>query len=120
MIFSRGGRITPEDLGLLQMRRGDTASADPQRLQGVPATTAVLSWFQHEALRIVAERREVRRSDVIARCRISREVARRELIGLVRLGLLRRIGFGRGTRYVPLSWWLTMLSDVAEWAMTLI
>jgi predicted HTH transcriptional regulator len=62
-----------------------------------------LSWLQHEALRIVSERHEVRRRDIIARCRTSREAARRELAGLVRLGLLRRIGRGRGARYVPLS-----------------
>jgi len=36
------------------------------------------------------------------------------------MGLLRRIGFGRGARYVPLSWWVTFMSDVAEWAMALV
>ena len=56
----------------------------------------------------------------MARCRISREVARRELVGLVRLGLLRRIGFGRGARYVPLSWWLSVVNDALEWGMALV
>jgi DeoR/GlpR family transcriptional regulator of sugar metabolism len=77
-------------------------------------------WLQHEALRIVSERREVRRRDIIARCRISREVARRELAGLVRLGFLRRIGLGRGASYDPLSFWQTLMNDAAEWAMALI
>jgi predicted HTH transcriptional regulator len=85
----------------------------------VPATVA-LSWFQVEALQIAAERHEVRRSDIIARCRISREMARRELVGLVRLGLLRRIGFGRGAHYVPLTCWLTWISDALEWAFAFV
>ena len=71
------------------------------------------------ALRIVSEQHEVRRRDIVARCRISREVARRELAGLVRLGLLRRIGLGRGARYMPLSFWLTLMGDAADWATPL-
>ena len=54
---------------------------------------------------------------------VSREVARRELAGLVRLGLLRLIGRGRGARYLPLSFWLSLMSDVVdvvEWAMALV
>jgi DNA-binding NtrC family response regulator len=121
MIFKSGDWITPEDLDL-PMRRGSdvTEGAAAAERHGLPGAKAVLSWLQHEALRIVSERREVRRSDIVARCRISREVARRELVGLVRLGLLRRIGFGRGARYVALSWWFTMMSDAAEWAMALV
>jgi hypothetical protein len=34
-------------------------------------------------MRIVSERREVRRRDIIARCRISREITRRALADLV-------------------------------------
>ncbi len=121
MIFKSGDRITPEDLDLPMPRGADIAEGTPGvERQGVPAAKAVLSWLQHEALRIVSERREVRRRDIIARCRISREVARRELVGLVRLGLLRRIGFGRGARYVPLSFWLTLMNHVAEWAIPLV
>jgi two-component system response regulator HupR/HoxA len=120
MIFKSGDRITPGDLELPMGRGRDVAEGAPVEPHGVPVTEAALSWLQREALRIASARREVRRSDIIARCRISREVARRELVGLVRLGLLRRIGFGRGARYVPLSWWFTMVSDVAEWAMALI
>jgi predicted HTH transcriptional regulator len=118
MIFKSGDWITPGDLEL-PMRRGSdvTEGAAAVERHGVPAAKAVLSWLQREALRIASERSEVRRSDIVARCRISREVARRELVGLVRLGLLLRIGFGRGARYVPLSWWLTIMSDMAGWAM---
>jgi DNA-binding NtrC family response regulator len=83
---------------------------------GASAAKVALSWLQQEVLRIASGQREVRRRDVIARCRISREVARRALVSLVRLGLLRRIGFGRGARYVPLSWWLMMMSDALELA----
>lgn len=82
----------------------------------MPAMKAALSRLQHEALRIVFERHEVRRRDFIARCGISREVARRELASLVRLGLLRRVGFGRGARYVPLSFWFTVLTKAPGWA----
>ena len=120
MIFKSGDWITPKDLDLPMRRGGGVAeSAVDVERQGMPAAKAVLSWLQHEALRIVSERREVRRRDVIARCRVSREVARRELAGLVRLGLLRRIGLGRGARYVALSFWLTLMSDAVEWVMVL-
>lgn len=120
MIFKSGNWITREDLDLLMHRRGDAAAGTPGvEGQGMSAATAALSWLQREALRIVSEQREVRRRDIIARCRISREVARRELAGLVRLGLLRRIGLGRGARYVPLSFWLTLLTDIAEWVVAL-
>ncbi len=121
MIFRGGDWITPEDLDLLMPRGGDVAEgAAAAERHGVPAAKGARSWLQQEALRIVSERREVRRRDIIARCRISREVARRELAGLVRLGLLRRIGLGRGARYVPLSFWLTLMSDAAEWVIALV
>jgi predicted HTH transcriptional regulator len=101
MIFGSGDWITPENLDLSTRRAGD-GTAGIER-HGVPGPRAALSWLQREALRIAGERHEIRRRDFIARCRISREVARRELAGLVRLGFLRRIGVGRGARYVPLS-----------------
>lgn len=104
MIFKSGDWITPEDLDLPRPRGGGvTEGAAAVERHGVPAAKEALSWLQEEALRIVSEQREVRRRDIVARCRISREVARRELVGLVRLGLLRRIGLGRGARYVPVS-----------------
>ena len=102
MIFKSGHWITPADLDLPMHRRGDVADITAGAARhGMPATKAALSWLQYEALQIAAARREVRRRDLIGRCRISREVARRELAGLVQLGLLRRVGLGRATRYVP-------------------
>jgi predicted HTH transcriptional regulator len=81
----------------------------------------MLSSLQHEALRIASELREVRRRDLIARCGISREVARRQLASLVRLGLLRPMGSGRGARYVPLSFcWLPVMREAAAWAIALV
>ncbi len=121
MIFRRGDWITGEDLDLRTSARPDIgeSKADAER-HGRAGANAALSWLQHEALRIVAGRHELRRREFIARFRISREVARQELAGLVRLGLLRLIGRGRGARYVPLSLWLSFIHDVAEWAMALI
>lgn len=59
-----------------------------------------LDWPAQEALRIAAARGEVRRSDLIARCGISRESARKYFVGLVARKLLRRVGSGgRGVRY---------------------
>ena len=88
--------------------------------KGVAAAKAVLGWLEHEVLRIAAERREVRRRDVIAQCRVSHEVARRAFASLVRLRLLRRVGLGRAARYVRLSCWLTAISDLAGWVAALI
>jgi two-component system, NtrC family, response regulator AtoC len=104
MIFRRGDWILPEDLGLpARCGNGVVGSGADVKRPDRPAAEAMLSSLQHEALRIASELMEVRRRDLIARCHISREVARRELVGLVRLGLLRPMGSGRGARYVPLS-----------------
>jgi predicted HTH transcriptional regulator len=59
-----------------------------------------MSWLQREALRIIAERGEIQRRELIARFRISREAARQALRRLVDGGALRLIGRGRGARYV--------------------
>jgi DNA-binding NtrC family response regulator len=118
MIFRGSDRLAPEDLDLPVGRpTGVLGSQAPAGRQAVAVATAVLGWLQHEVLRIAAERREVRRRDVVARCRVSHEVARRALAGLVDLRLLRRVGLGRAARYVPLSYWLTLMSDMAEWAV---
>jgi DNA-binding NtrC family response regulator len=114
MIFARGDWITAEDLDLLTPR-----SADAER-HGPADPKAALSWLQRGALQITAKRGELRRREFIARFHISREIARRELAGLVHRGLLRLIGRGRGARYVPLSLWLTFLGDAAEWIAALV
>jgi predicted HTH transcriptional regulator len=69
---------------------------------------------------VAAERRELPRRELVARFRLSREAARRELAGLVGLGLLHLVGRGRGARYVPLSSWLSFVSDMNEWMMTFV
>jgi DNA-binding NtrC family response regulator len=121
MIFRGSDRLTPEDLDLVVGRPTRVMENQaPFGRQAVAVATAALGWLQHEVLRIAAEHREVRRRDVVARCRVSHEVARRALAGLVNLRLLRRVGLGRAARYVPLSYWLTLMSDVAEWAAALI
>ena len=121
MIFRGSDRLAPEDLDLPVGRpTGVLGSHAPAGRQGVTVAKTVLGWLPHEVLRIAAERREVRRRDVVARCSVSHEVARRALAGLVDLRLLRRIGLGRAARYVPLSYWLTLMSEVAESAAALI
>jgi DNA-binding NtrC family response regulator len=122
MIFRRGDWILPEDLALPAPWDDDRVErgVDAER-PDAPAAEAMLSSLQHEALRIASELREVRRRDLIARCHISREVARRELASLVRLGLLRPMGSGRGARYVPLSFcWLPVMREAAAWAIALV
>ena len=104
VIFRSGEWITPKDLDLPAPRSADVRrSAAHDRRRGVTAVKTTLGWLQNEVLRIATERREVRRRDVITHCRVSHEVARRELARLVQLRLLRRVGLRRATRYVPLS-----------------
>jgi DNA-binding NtrC family response regulator len=98
MIFKRTGWLQPEDLGL------PVAGIHEQpvpRGRALPTVEAVedLSWPHREALRIARERGEVHRGDLIDRCRLSTEAARRVLVTLVELGLLRRVGGGRAVRY---------------------
>jgi DNA-binding NtrC family response regulator len=100
MIFQGEGWITPEGLDLPPTGRppvADRRTGETPRI--VESQTVGLTWVQEDALRIAVERGEVRRRDVIIRCGISREAARRQLVGLVERGLLRRIGSGRGARY---------------------
>jgi DNA-binding NtrC family response regulator len=98
VIFRGDELIAAEDLDLPKPRSPDATDGGARS-----EPIATLIWLQREALCIAGERRELRRREFIARCRISREVARRELAGLVRLGLLRLVGRGRGARYVPLA-----------------
>jgi hypothetical protein len=69
---------------------------------------------------LAAEHRELRRRELVARFRISRELARRELASLVRLWFFRLIGHGRGARYVPLWLWLSLMGEAAEWTRALV
>src|SRR5574341_1428872 len=55
MIFRSGDRITPEDLDLLTRRSSGAESKVGAEPNGRVDPKAVLSWLQHEALRIVSE-----------------------------------------------------------------
>jgi predicted HTH transcriptional regulator len=88
------GRVTPGDIVLPRLRRDRLPEA--MRALGIDLTTV-----QEQALRLALSHGEVRRADLVARCGISREAARRALLGLERAGVVRREGSGRGTRYVP-------------------
>jgi DNA-binding NtrC family response regulator len=102
MVLKGEGWVTPQDLHFGPIRFVEVAAADSRSLGAREARAPVeLSWPQREALSLAAERQEVRRADLVARCGISREGARRELAGLVRAGLLKRMGAGRGIRYAP-------------------
>jgi DNA-binding NtrC family response regulator len=105
VIFRSGEWLTPKDFDLPARRSMDVpwSATHAGRRGGATTVRATLGWLQNEVLQLAAERREVRRRDVIARCRVSHEVARRELARLVQLRLLRRVGLGRATRYVLLS-----------------
>jgi DNA-binding NtrC family response regulator len=96
MIFRGSGWVNLADLDLpAPASIGDSADrADV--LMGEP-----LTWCQEQALSIASGGMGVRRRDLMGRCRISREAARRHLTSLVSRGLLRRVGRGRATRYVP-------------------
>jgi DNA-binding NtrC family response regulator len=99
VINANGGWVHVDDFSL-PIADGVRGWAPGWSLTHVPERLAV-SQRQREALRIAAKRGEVRRRDLMIRCGISRETARRELVGLVARGLLRRVGGGRGARYVP-------------------
>jgi Nif-specific regulatory protein len=93
------GLVGLEDVKLPALRR---PSAVPETTAGVavPVTTATLTRYEAEALRLAAAGGGVRRGDLMAQCGISRESARRTLASLVELRLLRRLGRGRGAWYV--------------------
>jgi len=91
MISPRRGWVTAGDIVLPRLRRGRLAEAT--RPPGIQLTPV-----QEQALQLKSAHGEVRRADLIARCRVSHDVARRALAGLARLGLLRRVGLARATR----------------------
>jgi DNA-binding NtrC family response regulator len=93
MVCRRAGWVGPEDIVLPRLRRERVP--ETARPLGIELTPV-----QEQALRIASSRGEVRRGDLVARCGISRELARRALLGLERAGAVRREGRGRGVRYV--------------------
>jgi hypothetical protein len=82
----------PEDLGLA----GVAMSAMCSPL----GETGMLTHRQRMALNLAIECGGVSRRDVTGRLAISGEAARKDLLALVRAGLLTRYGGRRGTRYV--------------------
>jgi DNA-binding NtrC family response regulator len=96
MVRRRAGRVTPEDIVLPRLRRDRFPEA-------VRALGMRLTPVQELALRLASGRGAVRRRDLVARGGISPEVARRALLGLERVGLVRREGRGRGVRCVLLA-----------------
>jgi len=102
MILRADGWVQSRDVSdHLDRGRGELSLPGPRARRKETPTIAGLSRLQREALRLMSERQEIRRGDLMARCGISRELARRELDGLVKAGLLRRSGMGRGARYEP-------------------
>jgi hypothetical protein len=114
MISRRRGWVTPGDIVMPRLRRDGLADA-MRRSPGIHLTRV-----QEEALQLKSTRGEVRRTDLVARCRVSHEVTRRALAGLAGLGLLRRVGLGRATRCVSRSFWHTFLDDAAEMVLSLV
>jgi DNA-binding NtrC family response regulator len=95
------GQVQLEDLEQLSEMDATPVVPEPTALQAAFERDDALEWPQQEALRIAAARGEVRRSDLITRCGISTESARKYFVGLVERKLLRRVGSGgRGVRYV--------------------
>jgi hypothetical protein len=99
MAVRRRGVVGAEDVTLPALRRAPAAPAATIRV-AVPVTAATLNRYEVEALRLAAAGGGVRRGALMVHCGISREAARRTLALLVELGLLRRLGSGRGSWYV--------------------
>jgi DNA-binding NtrC family response regulator len=91
VILADDGCIRESDLGL-----APHGGAPPPHIPSPGLTPRQLA-----ALRIADERGAVRRQDLVVRFGVSTEAARLDLADLVRAGLLRRSGTGRGTRYEP-------------------
>jgi transcriptional regulator with GAF, ATPase, and Fis domain len=101
VIFATAGRIPVSQLGLARDENVRPRSAPSiDRLGDSASCGLVLTQRQREVLDIASLRGSVRRGDLTSRFGGSCETARRELVALVRLGLLARSGAGRGTRYV--------------------
>jgi predicted HTH transcriptional regulator len=101
MILRGEGWVAPQDLHFGTHRFDEVVTANGRSVGALEVRSRPpLTWLQREALRLAKERQELKRADFMARCGISRQVAGRELAGLVRVGLLRQVSAGRGARYV--------------------
>jgi DNA-binding NtrC family response regulator len=96
MILKGRGWLQPQDLSI---HREEDDIAVPTGPAATTEASRHLGRRQQVALAIVHAHGAVTRSQLATACGISGELARRELQALARLGLLRRTGQGRGTRY---------------------
>jgi DNA-binding NtrC family response regulator len=97
MILKGQGWLRPENLSLDAVSHSEgVAIVDVQSGESRHG----LSDRQQVALELARTHGAVTRSQLAADCRISGELARRELQALARLGFLRCTGQGRGTRYL--------------------
>lgn len=95
VIFASGGYIAQEHLELRELHEVAAAPG------GEESACAQVTSRQRHVLRIAVSRGAVRRRDLVSRFGISREAAHEDLVALVRAGLLRRSGTGRGSTYSP-------------------
>jgi DNA-binding NtrC family response regulator len=100
MTLRRRGLVRPEDVRLPALWRQPVPAPASSASVTASPTTPTLNPYQTEVLRLASTGGGVRRETLMERCRISRETARRTLTSLVELGLLRRLGSGRGAWYV--------------------
>jgi DNA-binding NtrC family response regulator len=101
MIFHGGGWIRPEHLELESEERDERRVAVVAGAPPKPDDERIrLALRRETALRIARDRGAVTRGSLARECGISEELARQQLVGLARLGQLRRVGSGRSTRYV--------------------
>jgi predicted HTH transcriptional regulator len=97
MILKGRGWLRPESLTLDET--GESVGVAVSPVEG-GQTVRGRAGRRQVALEVARTHGTVTRSQLAAACRISGELARRELQALVSQGLLRRTGHGRGTRYV--------------------
>jgi DNA-binding NtrC family response regulator len=98
MVLRGRGRLEVEDLSLDRVRAAPSAwpVSELTRASTLRPSTQCL----RTAIQIAEARGGVSRGELAAESGLSRELARRALADLARLGHLRRLGRGRSTRYV--------------------
>jgi DNA-binding NtrC family response regulator len=96
MVLKGRGWLGSDDLGLPSEADAVAMSAT----SGASAPESRQSRRRQMALRLAAERGAVSSGQLARACRVSDELARRDLVALARLGRLRRASHGPRTRYV--------------------
>jgi DNA-binding NtrC family response regulator len=98
MIVQGKGGLDSKDFPLDPVRQAPSPS--PVARASRPSTLRPATRCLRAAIEIAAARGGVSRGELVVESGLSRELARRALTDLARLGHLRRVGRGRGTRYV--------------------